>query len=213
MSRCSSLCVCTSRRPFSRCMNTCRTRRSDIWSCLHLDLLLQRAPALVAHHHVDGLVGAEEIQHADDVGMVDLGERAAFLEKALHPVAERGEVLDRARAHDVALGAQHQRRRQVFLDRDRGAGLVERAIDDRKAAAADLPVDPVVQQLVSAGQGLVGDGHRRSCLCARTPSMHAIRVPKLAPKLARRGDNRYILRMNPTNVKPEKMLNSGQNRQ
>ena len=43
--------------------------------------------------------------------------------------------------------------------------------------------------------------------------MHAIRVPKLAPELARRGDNAYILRMNPTNVKPEKMLNSGQNRQ
>ena len=33
----------------------------------HLDLLLQRAPALVAHHHVHGLVGAEEIQHAHDV--------------------------------------------------------------------------------------------------------------------------------------------------
>ena len=33
MSRCSSLCVCTSRKPFSRCMNTCRTKRSDIWSC------------------------------------------------------------------------------------------------------------------------------------------------------------------------------------
>ena len=93
-------------------------------------------------------------------GMIDLGERAAFLEKALHAVAERREVLGRARAHDVALGAQHQRRRQVFLDRDRRARLVERAVDDRKAAAADLPVDPVVQQLVAAGKGLVGDGHR-----------------------------------------------------
>ena len=112
----------------------------------HLDLLLQRAAALVAHHHVDRLVRAEEIQHAHDVRVVDLGERAAFLEEALHPVAERREVLGRARADDVALGAQHQRRRQVLLDGDRTAGLVERAIDDRKAAAADLAIDPVVQQ-------------------------------------------------------------------
>ena len=117
----------------------------------HLDLLLQRAPALVAHHHVHGLVRAEEIQHAHDVRVVDLGERAALLEEALHPVPERRQVLGRARADDVALGAQHQRRRQVFLDGDRRAVLVERAIDDREAAAADLPVDPVVEQLVAAG--------------------------------------------------------------
>ena len=126
----------------------------------HLDLLLQRAAALVAHHHVHRFVRAEEIQHAHDVRVVDLGERAAFLEEALHPVPERREVLGRTRAHDVALGAQHQRRRQVFLDGDRRAGLVERAIDDRKAAAADLPVDPVVQQLVAPDEGLIGDGHQ-----------------------------------------------------
>ena len=173
---------------------------------LHLDLLLQRAPALVAHHHVDGLVGAEEIQHPDDVGMVDLGERAPFLEKALHPVAERGEVLDRACADDVALGAQHQRRRQVLLDRDRGAGLVERAIDDRKAAAADLPVDPVVQQLVSADEGLVGDGHDRGA-CAKQLGDDArnSRANQRAPQLAPKRDTAYILRMNPRKVKPEKM--------
>ena len=134
----------------------------------HLDLLLQRAAALVAHDHVHRLVGAEEVQHAHDVRVIDLGERAAFLEEALHAVAERRQVLGRARAHDVAFGAQHQRRRQVFLDRDRPAVLVERAIDDRKAAAADLPVDPVVQQLVAAGEGLVGDGHWCSVVDGRT---------------------------------------------
>jgi hypothetical protein len=36
------------------------------------------------------------------------------------------------RAHDVAFRAQHERRRQVFLDGDRRGGLVERAVDDRK---------------------------------------------------------------------------------
>src|SRR5665213_2020885 len=125
----------------------------------HLDLLLQRAPALVAHHHVHRLVGAEEIEHAHDVRMVDLGERAALLEETLHPVAERREILGGARAHDVALGAQHQRRRQVFLDGHRRAGLVERTVDDRKPTAADLPVDPVVEQLVAGRKCLVGDGH------------------------------------------------------
>ena len=142
----------------------------------HLDLLLQRAAALVAHHHVHRLVRAEEVQHAHDVRVVDLRERAAFLEEALHAVAERRQVLGRRGAHDVALGAQHQRGRQVLLDRDRRAGLVERAVDDRKAAAADLPVDPVVQQLVAAGKGLVGDGHGRIG-GRRSGNTLAIRVP------------------------------------
>ena len=145
--------------------------------------------------------------------MVDLGERAAFLEEALHPVAERREVLGRARAHDVALGAQHQRRRQVFLDRDRRAGLVERAVDDRKAAAADLPVDPVVQQLVAAGEGLVGDGHRRDLVERRDPSM---RLPQFACQttrsaLAPGADNAYILRMTRRQSKAGKRCsNTGQ---
>ena len=143
-------------------MKTCRTKPLRHLVLPHLDLLLQRAPALVAHHHVHRLVGAEEIQHAHDVRMVDLGERPALLEEALHAVAERRQVLGRARADDVALGAQHERRRQVFLDGDRRAVLVEGAVDDREAAAADLPVDPVVQQLVAADERLVGDGHGRS---------------------------------------------------
>ena len=128
----------------------------------HLDLLLQRAAALVAHDHVHRFVGAEEVQHAHDVRVIDLRERAAFLEEALHAVPERRHVLGRRRAHDVAVGAQHERRRQVFLDRDRHAGFVERAVDDRETAAADLPVDPVVQQLIPAGEGLIGDGHGRN---------------------------------------------------
>ena len=74
----------------------------------HLDLLLQRASALVAHHHVDRFVRAKEVQHAHDVRMIDFGERAAFFEKALHSVAERRHVLDGRRAHDVALGAKHE---------------------------------------------------------------------------------------------------------
>ena len=54
----------------------------------HLNLLLQGAPPLVAHHHINGFVGPEEIEHAHDIGMIDLGKRAAFLEEAFHAVAK-----------------------------------------------------------------------------------------------------------------------------
>jgi hypothetical protein len=125
-----------------------------------------------------GFVGAEEIQHAHDVGVVDLGERAAFLEEALHPIAERRQVLGGGRANDIALGTQHERRRQVFLDGDRCARIVESAIDDRKAAAADLAINPVIEQLVSGGECLVGDAHW-AC--------------REALRLARQRDKLYIL--------------------
>ena len=124
-----------------------------------LDLLLQRAAALIAHHHIDGFVGAEEVEHSHNVRMVDLGERAAFLEKAFHSISERGQVFRRTCAHDVAFGAQHQRCRQVFLDRHRGAGVVECAINDREATTADLAIDSIVEQLVTGGKCLIGDAH------------------------------------------------------
>jgi hypothetical protein len=85
------------------------------------------------------------------LGWLILASAAAFLEEALHAVAERRQVLGRARADDVAFRAQHERRREVLLDRDRAAFLVEGSIDDREAAAADLPVDAVVEELVAAG--------------------------------------------------------------
>ena len=75
----------------------------------HLNLLLQRAAALVAHDHVHRFVGAKEVQHANDIRMIDLGERPPLFEKALHSVAERRQILDRRCANDIAFGAQHQR--------------------------------------------------------------------------------------------------------
>src|SRR5690606_25251553 len=38
------------------------------------DVVLQRFAALIVHDHVDGIVGAEEIQHAYDVLVIDVGE-------------------------------------------------------------------------------------------------------------------------------------------
>jgi hypothetical protein len=54
-----------------------------------LDVELQRAAAHVLHHHVAGLVGAEEVLDPHHVRVRDQRERAAFLEEALEPVADR----------------------------------------------------------------------------------------------------------------------------
>jgi hypothetical protein len=59
------------------------------------DEVLQGGALQVVHHHVDGLVLAEEIQHAHHGGVRDLGERAAFLEEALQAQAVERELLGR----------------------------------------------------------------------------------------------------------------------
>src|SRR6185437_14816224 len=92
-----------------------------------------------------------------------------------------------------------------FLDRNRLAGLVERPIDDREPAAADLPIDAVVEERVAAGQRLVGGGHswkgqRRGAIGRYMP---ASRVPELPVCLARGAQNAYILPMPTPNVKPK----------
>ena len=121
-----------------------------------LDMLLQRAAALVAHDEVDRIVGAEEVEHAHDVGVRKVRERAAFLEKALHPVAEGGGVLLRDVGVERAVGAQRERRRQVLLDRDRRVVFVVREVDERKAAVREHPQHAVVLELGPFGQRQVG---------------------------------------------------------
>ena len=101
-------------------------------SAAQLDVLLQRTPALVAHDHVHGLVGAKEIQHAHHVGVRQARERAAFLEEAPHAVAERREVLLGDRRQRIALVSQGELARKVFLDRNRLIVFVVGEVDDRK---------------------------------------------------------------------------------
>jgi hypothetical protein len=73
-----------------------------------LDFFLQGLAPLVAHDHVHGLVGAEEVDDSHYVGVVDLGQRAAFLEEAFHAVAEGGEIFGGGGLDQVAFLAQHQ---------------------------------------------------------------------------------------------------------
>ena len=39
-----------------------------------LNVLLKCSPALILHHHVNSLVGAEEVEHSNDVGMAYGGQ-------------------------------------------------------------------------------------------------------------------------------------------
>jgi len=122
-----------------------------------LDMLLQRFAALEAHHHVDGVVGAKEIGHANDVGMVDARQRPPLLEKALHAVTEDIVVFSRTGLHDDrAFGTQHQRARQVFLDRHRLVFVVARQIHHAEAATTNLAHNGVFVQPITVGQRLVG---------------------------------------------------------
>ncbi len=125
-------------------------------SAARVDVLLQRAPAFVAHHHVYGLVRAKEIQHPHHVRMRQPRERAAFLEEAPHAVAERRQVVVRNRGQRVALFSQRELAREVFLDRDRLVVFVVGEIDDGKTPAREHARDAVVFELIAVRQRLIG---------------------------------------------------------
>jgi hypothetical protein len=61
-------------------------------------------------------------------------QRTAFLEETLQAMAEHRQVLFRIDLDLRTFGAQHQRARQIFLDRHRCLVLIARQIDDRKPA-------------------------------------------------------------------------------
>ena len=94
------------------------------------DMLLQRAARLVVHHHVNSLVRAEEVQHANDVRVIDRGQRPAFLEEALQADPVRIQVLGHHVGTQFARLALRQCGRHVFLDGDRVAVFVLRQIHD-----------------------------------------------------------------------------------
>jgi hypothetical protein len=52
------------------------------------DVVAQGLPGLEAHDQVDRFVGAEEIQHAHHVRMVQPGQRAPLLEEQFQAVVE-----------------------------------------------------------------------------------------------------------------------------
>ena len=120
---------------------------------LHVEL--QRAAAHVLHDHVDGLVGAEEVLHAHDVGVRDHGERPPLLEEALEPVPEDREVRLVVDAHFGAVGAQGDGGGEVFLDDEGRAALVVGEVDDAETAGGERLLDAVAVEDVASRQRLV----------------------------------------------------------
>ena len=120
-----------------------------------LDVELQRPAAHVLHHHVAGLVRAEEILHAHHVRVRDHRERPALLEEALEAVAEHRQVRIVGDLHLDPVVAQRHRRGQVLLDRVRDVLVVAGEVDDAEAAGRQRLFDAIAVQHVAGGQRLI----------------------------------------------------------
>ena len=122
-----------------------------------LDVRAQVLAGLVVHHHVDGVVFAEEVGDAHDVGVLDLGERGGLFEETLDAVAEGGGRFAGERRHRHAVAARGLVRGQVFLD-DHAlvSARVDGEIDDAEAADAQNLGEAVVMQQVAFRQGDLG---------------------------------------------------------
>jgi len=125
-------------------------------AAVRLDEFLQRAATFVFHDHVHRVVGAEEIEHANDVGVRKAGQGTPFLEEALHPVAKRPLMLGGDQRPDFPLAAQGEAVWKIFLDRDALVLGVGRQIDDRKPAERELARYRVFLDLEAIGQRVVG---------------------------------------------------------
>lgn len=120
-----------------------------------LDEFLQRAAMLILHHHVDRIVGAEKIQHANHVGMGQLRQGPTFFKKTLHAITECRHVFLGNRRLDFAFRPQGQAVWQILLDRDELVLFVGGQIDDRKPAQRKLMLDAVFIELESGRKGVV----------------------------------------------------------
>ena len=72
------------------------------------DEVLQGRALQVVHHHVDGFVLAEEVEHADHRGVRNLRERTPFFKEALEPQAVQREFFRRHLGQQLARRARGQ---------------------------------------------------------------------------------------------------------
>jgi len=98
------------------------------------DEVLQGVALQVVHHHVHGLVLAEEVQHRDHARMADLREAAPFLEEALQAQAVQRLLLGLDTRRQLAWRSFGERGWQVFLDRHVVAVSILGQIDHAKTA-------------------------------------------------------------------------------
>jgi hypothetical protein len=100
------------------------------------DEILQGGALQVVHDHVDRLVLAEEVHHADHRRVRDLRQRAAFLEEALESQAVERELFRRHLRRQVALRPRGERGREVFLDGDLLAFGVQREVHHAESTSS-----------------------------------------------------------------------------
>ena len=116
-----------------------QVQSSSIQGTLLLQARFERLAMEHLHDDVGRPVDLEKVEDLHDAGRtVQRGQRTAFRDEA---IAAPGEILGdlgRARQHGVAVLADRERDRQVFLDRDFAVELdVARAIGDAEAALAE----------------------------------------------------------------------------
>ena len=117
-------------RRFAKHLVTLQVARGD-------DEVLQRVALQVVHHHVDGFVLAEEVQHRDHARVADLRQRAPFFEEALQPQPVQRLLVGLDARRQFAGGALGQRRRQVLLQRHQVAACRPRP--DRRRRSRPRP--------------------------------------------------------------------------
>jgi hypothetical protein len=92
--------------------------------------------------------------------MIDLGERAASSKKHFMPY--RNDVMfsaEVARTMSPSVRSTSDDGRYSLIAT--GTPVSSKRGRRSKTASADLPIDPVIQELIPAGEGLIGDGHVR----------------------------------------------------
>ena len=127
----------------------------------HLQCAGQRLSPLVFHHHVGGAIGLEYAVYADDVGVLQCGQRFRFLEKATDSVGEFLRTVRGNRGYLVVPLARGDVFGKVFLDGNLAPEVfIVSQVGDPESAGSEHRANPVPMQLVSFRQG-VGEAATR----------------------------------------------------
>jgi hypothetical protein len=118
-----------------------------------LDDVEQRFAVDEIHRHVGGVVVAEELVHADDVGMLKRGERAGLLLEQFENRAEFILAARRPQPHRLPRPAAHGRR-EAFLDDHAPPEAVARQVGHAETAGIQIPFNHILPgtQLRAGGQ-------------------------------------------------------------
>jgi len=112
------------------------------------DEILHGVTLQVIHHHVDGFVLAEEIQHRDDARVRNLGERAPFFEETLEAQPVQRLLFRLHARNEFTRRTIGQGRRKIFLQGDKMTRFVFGEVHNAESASGDL-----LDDLIAADHG------------------------------------------------------------